>query len=84
MEDALRKMVREALRSQREGVRAVPRGPVLERDVVGTLIDIGIALWKKLGSDGGGGGGGKCKQTITSTVEGGKTTTTITTECSAG
>ena len=59
---------------------------VMERDVVGTLIDIGIALWNKLGDGGGGGGGGKstCTQTITSTVEGGKSTTTITTTCTAG
>jgi len=66
-------------------ITVVGQPSVMERDVVGTLIDIGIALWNKL-SDGGGGGGGKstCKQTITSTVEGGKSTTTITTECTAG
>lgn len=61
-----------------------PAPVVAERDVVGTLIDIGIKLWDKLQTNGGGGGGGgKCTSTVTVTTTGGSSTTTVTTTCTS-
>jgi hypothetical protein len=62
---------------------------VMERDWIGTIIDIAGKLWDKFGgggSSGGGGGGCTTTTTVTTTTEGGKstTTTTSTTTCTAG